>query len=138
MRLLLVLLTLAVPASAQTLTGRVVDATTQEGLPGANVAILGSGGELVAGAATDLDGAYRLDDLPAGAYRVRATFVGYETQTRTDVVLQGSRPTFLLFELRETLTEAEGVTVTAGFFDDEPDAPVSVAVSRPKCLARFA
>lgn len=132
----LLFLLLTASASAQTLTGRVVDATTQEALPGANVAVLGPDGALLAGAATDLDGAYAIEGLAPGAYRVRATFVGYETRTQTDVVIQRSRPTFLLFELREAIAEGEEVVVTAGFFDDEPDAPVSVAALGPEEIRR--
>ena len=127
---------LAPTAAAQTLTGRVVDAVTQEALPGANVAIVDAGGALVAGAATDLDGRYAIEGAAAGTYRVQASFVGYEAQTRTDVVLQGSRPTFLLFELREDVVEGEGVTVSAGFFDREPAAPVSVAALGPEEIRR--
>ncbi|HIG75766.1 MAG TPA: TonB-dependent receptor [Bacteroidetes bacterium] len=132
----LLFLLLTASASAQTLTGRVVDATTQEALPGANVAVLGPDGALLAGAATDLDGAYAIEGLAPGAYRVRATFVGYQARTQTDVVIQRSRPTFLLFELREAIAEGEEVVVTAGFFDDEPDAPVSVAALGPEEIRR--
>ena len=137
-RLLLVTVLLALSASpyAQSLTGRVVDATTQESLPGANVAVLAPDGALIAGASADLDGAYRIDGLAAGSYRVRATFVGYEAQTRTDVVVQTSRPTFLLFELREAVVEGEEVVVRAGFFEDEPDAPVSVRALGPEEIRR--
>jgi hypothetical protein len=126
---------LVAPAAAQTVTGRVVDATTQEPLPGANVAVL-DGDALVAGAVADLDGSYTVEGVAPGAYRVRATFVGYETQTRTDVVVQGSRPTFLLFELQLAVAEGDEVVVTAGFFDDAPDAPVSVAALGPEEIRR--
>ncbi|MEM0964355.1 MAG: carboxypeptidase regulatory-like domain-containing protein, partial [Bacteroidota bacterium] len=77
MRFVLLLL-LALPASGQSLTGRVVDAVTQEPLLGANVAVLGPDDALLAGAAVDLDGAFAIDGLAPGAYRVRASFVGYD------------------------------------------------------------
>ena len=133
---LAVLLSLATTASAQSLTGRVVDAVTQEALPGANVAVLGPDDAPVAGASSDLDGTYRIDGLAAGSYRVRATYVGYDAQTRTDIVVQTSRPTFLLFELREAVVEGEEVVVRAGFFEDEPDAPVSVRALGPEEIRR--
>ncbi|MEM1055688.1 MAG: TonB-dependent receptor [Bacteroidota bacterium] len=133
---LALLVLLAGPLAAQTLTGRVVDATTQGPLPGANVAVFGTSDELLEGAATDLDGRYTIEGLAPGAYRVRASFVGYDTKTQTDVVIQGSRPTFLLFELREAIAEGEEIVVTAGFFDDEPDAPVSVAALGPEEIRR--
>ena len=129
------LLSLAVPASGQALTGRVVDAVTQEPLPGANVAVLGEGDTLLAGAAAGTDGRFALDDVAPGTYRVRASFVGYDTRVLTDVVVQGSRATFVLFELREA-TLGDEVVVTAGFFEDEPDAPVSVTALGPEEIRR--
>ncbi|MEO1727462.1 MAG: TonB-dependent receptor [Bacteroidota bacterium] len=133
-------LLLAVGASeshAQSLTGRVVDAVTQETLPGANVAVLGADGTLIGGAATNLDGAFEVEALPPGVYRVRASFVGYAPKVITDVVVQGSRPTFLLFELREDAAiVGEGVTVESDFFDDAPDAPVSARTLGPEEVRR--
>src|SRR5690606_32623518 len=61
--LLIGLILVSAAASAQSLTGRVVDAVTQVTLPGANVAVLGPDGAVLGGAATDLDGAYRIDGL---------------------------------------------------------------------------
>ena len=50
MRFACLLVALAAPlVSAQTLTGRVVDAVTQATLPGANVAVLGADDELAHG-----------------------------------------------------------------------------------------
>lgn len=129
-------LLLAPPTVAQGLTGRVVDAVTQEPLPGANVAVLGPGDAVIAGTAAGLDGAYRIDGIPAGTYRVRASFLGYEPRLRTDVVVRVSRPTFLLFELREAAFEGGEVVVQAGFFDDAPDAPVSVQTLGPEEIRR--
>ncbi len=123
-------------AAAQRLDGRVVDAVTQATLPGANVAVLGPDGAVIGGAATDVDGAFSVAGLPAGSYRVVASFVGYDAQTRTDVVLQASRPTFLLFELREAPLEGGEVVVRAGFFDEAPDAPVSVRTLGPEEIRR--
>jgi hypothetical protein len=133
---LAVLLVAAPVASAQGLTGRVVDAVTQESLPGANVAVLGSDGAVQGGTATNPDGTYQISGLPAGTYRVRASFVGYDTQIRTDVVVQPSRSTFLLFELREAALDAGEVVVRAGFFDEAPDAPVSAQTLGPEEIRR--
>ena len=139
MRRLLILVGFAVfstVASAQSLTGRVVDAVTQESLPGANVVVLDADGTTLGGAATDADGTYRIIGLPPGTYRARASFVGYDAQVRTDVVIQPSRSTFLLFELREAALDAGEVVVRAGFFEDAPDAPVSVQTLGPEEIRR--
>ncbi|MDX1531380.1 MAG: TonB-dependent receptor [Rhodothermales bacterium] len=133
---LLAAVSLSTGAAAQSLTGRVVDAVTQEPLPGANVVVLGPDGAALAGAATDAGGAYELDGLAPGTYRVRASFVGYVPRVRTDVVVQASRPTFLLFELREAALDAGEVVVRAGFFEEAPDAPVSVQTLGPEEIRR--
>ena len=123
-------------ALAQTVTGRVVDAVTQEPLPSATVAALAAGDSLLAGAATDLDGRFELAGLAPGTYALRASYIGYDAVVRTDVVVQRSRPTFVLFELREAALGGEEVTVQAGFFDDAPDAPVSVRALGPEEIRR--
>ena len=125
-----------VAALAQGLAGRVVDAVTQEPLPGASVVVLDAAGATLGGTATGADGAFRIDGLATGTVRVRASFVGYDPQVRTDVVVQASRPTFVLFELREAALDAGEVVVRAGFFDDEPDAPVSVQTLGPEEIRR--
>ena len=125
-----------VTARAQTFTGRVIDATTQEPLPGANVAILGASDSLITGGATGLDGEFSFSGLEPGLYTVRATFLGYRPQVQTDVVAQSSRPTFIQFELQQTSIEFEEVVVSGGFFEESPDAPVSVQVLGPEEIRR--
>lgn len=78
MRLLFLLPLLLATVSAQdagTLAGRVTDAETGEPIPGANVIVEGTR----LGAATDLDGHYRIIGIPGGEYEVTARYVGYET-----------------------------------------------------------
>lgn len=76
----LFLLALAVPAAAQApvaVTGTVVDAQSGDPLPGATVLLIRATPDSTrSGAATGLDGAFRLEAAP-GAYQLRVSFVGY-------------------------------------------------------------
>ncbi len=85
-----------------TLRGIVRDARTREPLIGATVAVP----ELNRGTASDADGRYELT-LPAGRFEVRATFLGYQTLTRT-VSLQSAdtRADFSLESTEKQLDEA--------------------------------
>ncbi len=78
------LFTLFVHAQA-TLSGRITDAFN-EPLIGANVLII----NLERGTATDMDGTYRLDNLPPGAYDIRVSYVGLATFTKTITLLNGN------------------------------------------------
>ncbi|HIG75914.1 MAG TPA: hypothetical protein EYQ24_15415 [Bacteroidetes bacterium] len=81
----LLLLALAVPAAAQApvaVTGTVVDAESGDPLPGATVLLIRATPDSTrSGAATGLDGAFRIEAAP-GAYQLRVSFVGYVPLTQ--------------------------------------------------------
>ncbi len=91
------------------IVGRVVDAGTGEGLPAANVVIVGE--EL--GAATDLGGTYVILNVPVGRYSVEASMVGFRTVTMTGVHIESDRTTTVDFRLDETTIAMPGVVVRA-------------------------
>ena len=72
-------------ASAQstgTIQGVVIEGISEEPIPGANVIVE----ELGIGAATDLDGAYVIEDVPAGNYTLVVSFIGFRRfQTNVEV-----------------------------------------------------
>jgi hypothetical protein len=63
------------------IAGTVIDKTTKESLPGANVVVVGT----TLGAATDQDGQYTILEVPPGTYNVQISFIGYSTVTISDV-----------------------------------------------------
>ncbi|MEQ9103375.1 MAG: TonB-dependent receptor [Rhodothermales bacterium] len=81
------LLVLTTPVAAQTLPidGIIRDASTGTTLPGATVQVF-SGADRVAGTIADRDGHYVLHVSGPGAYRLRASFVGYRPVEQTVVV----------------------------------------------------
>lgn len=84
------LLLLPVTLFAQvSVKGKVTDATSGESLPGANVLIV----ELSRGAATSIDGDYKIDGVPSGTYTVNVSYIGYKTKKET-ITVGGSDVTF--------------------------------------------
>ena len=67
-----------------TLKGRVTDADTGEPLIGANVIIQKTN----LGAATDLDGYYKIMNITPGLYSVKFSYVGYKTFTKEKVEIK--------------------------------------------------
>ena len=93
-------------ASAQ-VSGTVTDAATGESLPGAAVRVVGT----TVGAAADLDGRYRIPNVPGGEIRLVASYVGYEPDTVAVTVPSGG----LVQDFALSLASVQGqeVVVTA-------------------------
>lgn len=74
-------------AAAGVITGQVFDAAVNQSLPGATVALVSKpGGKVLSGVQTDMDGKFTMNNVAAGTYTVRVSFVSYLTFDR-DVVI---------------------------------------------------
>lgn len=107
--LLLNLIWASALAQNGTITGRVVDAKTAEAVIGANVVIEGT----TVGAATDLDGNFRINNVKPGTYAVVVSFVTYKTQRIDAVVVEAGKVTSLEIPLPEEVAELSEIVVTA-------------------------
>ena len=105
-----------------TLSGYIKDAKTGESIPGATVQVV----ELGTGAITDADGFYTLENLPTQTFSIQASFVGYETQTKFNVVIRSGGNPDLNFELKETISELGEVVVVANPFQKIEETPLSI------------
>lgn len=107
--LLVFLLAGAPPAHAQSgkVTGVVVDASTGDPLPGAQVYIEGTG----RGTLTQENGRYFLINVPPGEYTVAAEIIGYATHRVENVVVAIDVTREVNFELQPQAVAVAGVTV---------------------------
>lgn len=119
-RLLLFLLVLAVApaASAQqgVVTGRVVDVDGDLPLPTASVALWsidGADSTLVTGVTTNIEGAFRIERVPAGTYDVVASFVGYDDWRQSGVAVDGAEVDLGTVRLAPSAEALAEVQVTA-------------------------
>jgi iron complex outermembrane receptor protein len=109
--------------------GQVTDAITGAPLPGANVMLLA--GEMqrqVGGAATDIDGVYRLSGIPADSYVLVVRFVGY-TELRRSVDLEGGETATVDVALESSGIDLEQVVISASRQQEKVlDAPASISI----------
>jgi outer membrane receptor protein involved in Fe transport len=91
------------------ITGKVLDAETGAPLIGADVVVEGS--EL--GGATDEKGDFVVLYVPAGTYRVTASYISFDPLSFADVVVNADQTTMLNFRLPPTVIEVKGVTAVA-------------------------
>ena len=91
-----------------TVSGTVTDRETGERLIGVNVIIPA----LNIGDATNVDGEFMLDGVPAGQHNIEATFVGFTTVRRTINVTDGQETTVNI-EMSVAASELDELVVTA-------------------------
>jgi len=89
--------------------GKVVDSATNEELIGANLIL---GGTTI-GAATDIDGNYRINNIPPGTYNLIVSMIGYSKYTVTEIKLNPGEQRKLDLSLVSEAFETEEVVVTA-------------------------
>jgi hypothetical protein len=82
------------------ITGKVLDKDTGRPLNFANVVIVGT---TMGHMARDV-GCFNLNPVPVGTYSIKASFVGYEPQTLTEVRVDAGKPTTLEFRLVKGVT----------------------------------
>lgn len=96
------------------IAGTIVDGETGDPLIGAFVIVRNpDGARTNLGAATDLEGEYRIPGVPAGTYTLESSMIGYNRTTITEVVVEAGEVTELDFALRSEAIEVEAVVVEA-------------------------
>ncbi|MEE4177582.1 MAG: TonB-dependent receptor [Bacteroides sp.] len=91
------------------ISGKVVDQKTGETIIGANVIIEGT----IIGAATDLNGNFRIENLSPGTYNIQVSFISYEPVIIEGVLVEATKNARLNVVLVEREMNIEGVQVTA-------------------------
>lgn len=111
---------LGISSYAQTISGeiygRVIDAASKQPLIGANVILIGTN----LGDAANDEGEFRIKNILPNTYQVRASLIGYNSITKTDLTVTNTRPIQIDFELTERIFELESVTVLADYFAKVP------------------
>ena len=73
----------------QTIRGIIVDQVTQSPLPGASVVLINS--QPLVGTTTDVDGQFRLTQIPVGVQALRISFIGYKDMTIPGIVVNSAK-----------------------------------------------
>ncbi|MBX2890737.1 MAG: TonB-dependent receptor [Saprospiraceae bacterium] len=126
------LLFLTVAANAQTYTqtlkGTVLDKAVKTPLIGATVALLSTDPQR--GAVTDLDGRFRLTDVPVGKQTLRVTYLGYKEFLTANVTVNSGKETELVIEMEEDFMQSKEVVITAGIEKQKPLNELSTVSAR--------
>ncbi len=115
------------------LSGYVRDAKTEEVLIGVSVRLEGTD----LGSVTDINGYYAIKNVPAKSYNVVASYVGYQSRTRYNVVVKSAGTPNINFNLQESVDELSEIVVTASPFQKELETPNSIQRLSPEEIATY-
>ncbi len=111
-------------ADAGTVKGKITDKTDGEAVVGASVMLENT----TLGAATDLDGNFTIQNVPAGSYSMRITAVGYAPLVRS-VTIAAGQTVAMNPQLGQTTVMASEIVVGAALYEqDRLEVPVTVSV----------
>lgn len=104
-----------------TIVGRVASAVNDAGIAEARIEILGAGRT----ASTTPAGRYLIDSVPVGAWRVRATAIGFEPVVLADILVGSGKPVELEIRLSPRLVQLEEIAVDAPYFTPQIESATS-------------
>ena len=108
--LLFLLMPFSAFAQSATIKGHVHEKSSGEPVMYASVVLYSSGGDIIAGTATDENGDYTLNNVNPGVYLLEVTSVGYADNSLKLTAIEGEN--VLDFELFESTATLDAVTIT--------------------------
>ncbi len=94
----------------QTIRGAVFDKQSQSSIPGVNIQI--SGAVPPKGAATDIEGHFKITEVAAGRYDLRVTYIGYKEIIIPNVVVTSGKEVVLEIGMEENINSLKEVVVS--------------------------
>lgn len=126
--IILGLLSLVGMAQTQTIRGVVIDAQGTFPLIGATVVLENS--DPIKGTATDLDGKFRLEDVPVGRQALIINYIGYKSLRLPNVVVTSGKEVVLEIELEESVQAIKEVVISGGSSKDRPNNEMAKVSAR--------
>lgn len=94
--------------------GKVTDFETKQPLIGVNILIP----ELQSGTTTDVDGGFEIPKVKVGNYSMVFSYIGYEKNTTTDIIVRSEKITFVNVEMKPVSIDMKDIEITAGYFNN--------------------
>lgn len=117
-----------------TLKGKVIDAVSKEPMAGVIIKV----DDTEFGAVSKADGSFKIENIPAGTYTLRATFVGYQPLVRT-VSIEEGQVLALTLQMQESSVETREIEVTAeNYRQPKEDVRTSLYKLEPKQVKNLA
>jgi len=134
-KFLLILLFISNFVNAQNFTnvfGKVLDENDKP-ISGAKISIQGESIE----ALSDENGSYILEKIVPKTYNIVATAVGFEGETKFNIIIKSAGNSDLIFNLKVVSNKLEEVKITSNPFKRKKESPLSIQSLSPVEIATF-
>jgi len=112
----------------QTVRGTIIDKDVQTPVSFATVVIQDS--DPIIGNTTDIDGKFKLENVPLGRHTIVATFIGYETAVLPNIEVTAGKEVVLEIQMTESFETLQEVVVTADIDKTETINELSTVSAR--------
>jgi len=109
----LLVLSLSAQTITQTIRGKVIDTDAKYPLIGVTVLLADDGLDKLIGTTTDLDGRFRLTDIPLGRHNLKFSFMGYKDVVLSNLILTSQKELVLEVSMEEMAISLNDVVVRA-------------------------
>ena len=104
------------------LKGKIIDAQTRESLPFVSIIVEGTN----IGTSTDEFGMFTINNVPLGYVKIKASFLGFQTQLSDDYLVTIDKTPYIFIELFQSSEQLDEVVVQSKLFKNSLESPLSV------------
>lgn len=112
----------------QTVRGTVTDKISETPLPGAAVVLVGS--NPLVGTTTDVDGNFKLTNVPVGKQSIKVTYLGYKEMIVPNITVNSGKELVIKVTLEENVIQGKEVVITDKGDKNKPLNDLSVVSVR--------
>jgi hypothetical protein len=95
----------------QTIRGTLIDADNKQPIEGAQIIIIGT--DPLKGTVSEIDGTFKIQDVPIGRVALDISYLGYQSVQLSDILLISGKETVINVSLQESIKKLDEVVVTA-------------------------
>ena len=118
--------TKSIAQTTQNVKGTIIDKQSEISLIGATIELLGSD----KGTTTDIDGYFRLENVPVGRQSFRVSYLGYNSITLPNMDVRAGKELLLDIALEESIENLSEVVVTAEVEKDKAQNELATLSAR--------
>ena len=114
------------------LTGTILNASTQAPINGATIVVNGT----KIGSRSNSQGKFTLRSIPVGIISIKATAIGFEPRTLSDIAISSGKPATITILLSEKAVQLEATEVEASYFQRSPETITSTQLLNSEDIRR--